>query len=250
VLDLCQRLSHGGHHAWLVGGCVRDSLLSQLAGESSAGTWHANDWDLATDATPEQVTSLFRRVIPTGIDHGTVTVILHDVPLEVTTLRADGGYADGRRPDQIDFVKSIEEDLARRDFTINAIAFEPDTERLIDPFDGVADLKRRRLSAVGEASRSSSSSSPRRRSPFGPRSTPTGGSAPSGSEMNGTRPCARGARARVSPSCKSTACSRSRRRKSMSCPGAARRGRPPSPWHFAAWTRAQRSPSPRGKVPG
>lgn len=152
VVELCQSLSLEGHQAWLVGGCVRDSLLSQLSGEASAGTWRAKDWDIATDALPEQVAAIFRRVIPTGIEHGTVTVILHDMNLEVTTLRTERGYVDGRRPDQIDFVSSIDEDLARRDFTVNAIAFEPRTERLIDPFDGLGDLSRRRLAAVGDAS--------------------------------------------------------------------------------------------------
>lgn len=152
VLELCESLSLKGHQAWLVGGCVRDSLISQLSGGAPPGSWRAKDWDIATDALPEQVTRIFRRVIPTGIEHGTVTVILHDMNLEVTTLRTERGYVDGRRPDQIDFVGSIEEDLARRDFTVNAIAFEPHTERLIDPFDGVGDLTRRRLAAVGDAS--------------------------------------------------------------------------------------------------
>ena len=151
VLELCTRLRRGGHRSWIVGGCVRDSLLSQLEGRTGAGSWVAKDWDIATDALPEQVTRLFRRVIPTGIEHGTVTVILEDVSLEVTTLRADKGYADGRRPDQIDFVASIDEDLARRDFTVNAIAFEPETESIVDPFDGRSDLVRRRLRAVGVA---------------------------------------------------------------------------------------------------
>ncbi len=153
VLDLCQRLSDAGHHAWLVGGSVRDSLLSQLSGQALPGTWHAKDWDVATDATPDEVTRVFRRVIPTGVEHGTVTVILQGMQLEVTTLRADRGYADGRRPDQIDFVRSIDEDLARRDFTINAIAFEPEAESLIDPFGGLRDLRDRCVRAVGEPAR-------------------------------------------------------------------------------------------------
>jgi tRNA nucleotidyltransferase (CCA-adding enzyme) len=153
LLDLCRGLNEASYHAWLVGGCVRDSLLSQLRGQSASRTWVAKDWDLATDATPEQVRGLFRRVIPTGIEHGTVTVILDDMQVEVTTLRADIGYADGRRPDQIDFVKSIDEDLARRDFTVNAMAFEPETERLIDPFGGLRDLRDRRLRAVGDPAR-------------------------------------------------------------------------------------------------
>ena len=153
VVSLCERLGKAGFRAWVVGGSVRDSLMSQLAGESAPDTWHAKDWDLATDATPEQVKPLFRRVIPTGIEHGTVTVLLDGLSLEVTTLRAEREYRDGRRPDQIEFVQSIDEDLARRDFTVNALAFEPQTEALIDPFGGLADLEARRLRAVGEASR-------------------------------------------------------------------------------------------------
>jgi tRNA nucleotidyltransferase (CCA-adding enzyme) len=153
LLELCQRLHSAGHSAWLVGGCVRDSLRAQLSGPGEPGSWHAKDWDLATDAEPRQVMKLFRRVIPTGVDHGTVTVLLPGLQVEVTTLRTEVGYADGRRPDQVDFVASIEEDLARRDFTVNAIAFEPLGEVLIDPFGGLADLRQRRLRAVGEPAR-------------------------------------------------------------------------------------------------
>jgi tRNA nucleotidyltransferase (CCA-adding enzyme) len=152
VRELCERLSAAGYRAWVVGGSVRDSLLAQLRGETTSAGWRAKDWDLATDARPEQVLPLFRRVIPTGIEHGTVTVLLHGLQLELTTLRADRAYSDGRRPEQIDFVTSIDEDLARRDFSVNAIAFEPQTEQLIDPFGGRADLAARRLRAVGEAS--------------------------------------------------------------------------------------------------
>jgi tRNA nucleotidyltransferase (CCA-adding enzyme) len=151
VLELCERLERSGYRAWVVGGSVRDSLSMQLAGGERQATWHAKDWDLATDATPEQVIPLFRKVIPTGIEHGTVTVLLQGLNLEVTTLRADRSYSDGRRPEQIEFVSSIEEDLGRRDFTVNAIAFEPRTEALVDPFGGIADLRARRLRAVGEA---------------------------------------------------------------------------------------------------
>jgi tRNA nucleotidyltransferase (CCA-adding enzyme) len=134
----------------LVGGCVRDSLLAQLAGPAAPGSWRAKDWDVATDAMPEQVMRVFRKVIPTGIEHGTVTVLLRDTQVEVTTLRTERGYRDGRRPDQVDFVSSIDEDLARRDFTVNAIAFDPDAEELIDPFGGMSDLLARRLRAVGD----------------------------------------------------------------------------------------------------
>lgn len=150
LLELCERLAQAGYRAWVVGGSVRDSLLAQLQGEATEQGWCAKDWDLATDATPEQVLPLFRRVIPTGIAHGTVTVLLGGLSFELTTLRADRSYSDGRRPEHIDFVQSIDEDLARRDFTVNAIAFEPRTEALIDPYDGLADLRTRQLRAVGE----------------------------------------------------------------------------------------------------
>lgn len=122
-------------------------------GPAAPGSWQAKDWDLATDAAPEQVMSLFRKVIPTGVEHGTVTVLLPGMQVEVTTLRTEAGYADGRRPDQVDFVHSIEDDLARRDFTVNAIAFDPRSEALIDPFAGLDDLRGRRLRAVGDPAR-------------------------------------------------------------------------------------------------
>jgi tRNA nucleotidyltransferase (CCA-adding enzyme) len=153
VVELCERLAQAGYRAWVVGGSVRDSLRAQLAGEAAPASWCAKDWDLATDARPEQVMPLFRRVIPTGIEHGTVSVLLHGLTLEVTTLRAERSYHDGRRPDQVEFVGSIEEDLSRRDFTVNALAFEPGTEVIIDPFGGIVDLRARRLRAVGDASR-------------------------------------------------------------------------------------------------
>jgi tRNA nucleotidyltransferase (CCA-adding enzyme) len=152
VLELCQRLNDAGYHAWLVGGSVRDSLRAQLDGSNALGSWGGKDWDLATDATPTQVMQVFRRVIPTGIEHGTVTVLIGKQQFEVTTLRTEFGYSDGRRPEQVGFVTSIDEDLARRDFTVNAIAFDPVSEQLIDPFDGLGDLEARRLRAVGEPS--------------------------------------------------------------------------------------------------
>ncbi len=106
---------------------------------------------MATDALPEQVQKLFRRVIPTGIAHGTVTVLVGDTKVELTTLRGEGGYSDGRRPDSVSFSRSIEEDLLRRDFTVNAIAFDPLCETLTDPFGGIADIRAQRLRAVGVA---------------------------------------------------------------------------------------------------
>ncbi len=145
---MCQRLREAGHRAWVVGGCVRDLLLDAGHG----GLEVRNDWDIATDARPEHVQQLFRRVIPTGIEHGTVTVLLGDTGYEVTTLRGEVGYSDGRRPDAVHFVDDIVADLARRDFTVNAIAYDPLDGALHDPFGGLEDLAARRLRAVGAAS--------------------------------------------------------------------------------------------------
>lgn len=139
VHGLARTLSAHGHGAWVVGGCVRDVLLKRAV----------SDWDLATSATPQQVRRIFPRVIPTGIEHGTVTVMVGADGYEVTTLRGETGYSDGRRPDEVFFVTEIEADLARRDFTVNAIALEPTTGELIDPFGGLGDLATRRLRAVG-----------------------------------------------------------------------------------------------------
>ena len=106
----------------------------------------ASDWDVATDARPKELLRIFPRAIPTGIEHGTVTVLAGGASYEVTTLRGDGSYSDGRRPDWVEFVDDITADLARRDFTVNAIAVDPVDGELIDPFDGRRDLKRRRAS--------------------------------------------------------------------------------------------------------
>jgi tRNA nucleotidyltransferase (CCA-adding enzyme) len=144
VRDICQRLREAGHRSWIVGGCVRDVLIHE------AHRPPEGDWDIATDARPERVQKLFRRVVPTGIKHGTVTVLRGDRSYEVTTLRGETTYSDGRRPDSVYFVDDITDDLARRDFTVNAIAFDPLEDRLIDPFDGIGDLERRVLRAVGE----------------------------------------------------------------------------------------------------
>jgi tRNA nucleotidyltransferase (CCA-adding enzyme) len=150
VRALCARLAQAGYRAWIVGGCVRDLLLRDLTDDEAAdGASVRNDWDIATDARPEDVQRVFPRVIPTGIQHGTVTVLLDGRGYEVTTLRGESAYSDGRRPDSVHFVNDIVADLARRDFTINAIAFDPVTEALIDPFDGAKDLRLRLLRAVG-----------------------------------------------------------------------------------------------------
>jgi tRNA nucleotidyltransferase (CCA-adding enzyme) len=139
VVALCERLRSKGKRAWIVGGCVRDLLLGRAAA----------DWDVATDARPKELLSIFPRAIPTGIDHGTVTVVQHGQHYEVTTLRGEGTYSDGRRPDWVEFVDDIAADLARRDFTVNAMAIDPVDAQLIDPFDGRGDLQRGVLRAVG-----------------------------------------------------------------------------------------------------
>ncbi len=140
LLQFARRLSDAGHGAYLVGGAVRDALLGRPAG----------DFDIATDATPEQVQALFRRVIPTGIQHGTVTVLLPAHKVEVTTFRTEHGYSDGRRPDRVEYASRIEDDLSRRDFTINAMAWDILGRRLVDPWDGRGDLSRRIVRAVGD----------------------------------------------------------------------------------------------------
>ncbi|GHV75657.1 HDIG domain-containing protein [Spirochaetia bacterium] len=128
-----------GKQVFLVGGAVRDLHLGK----------EAEDWDLATDARPEEVTSLFRRVIPTGIKHGTVTVRYKGYSLEVTTFRSESSYSDGRHPDHIEYASTIEEDLSRRDLTMNAIALAlPGGER-VDPFKGLEDIRARRIRCVG-----------------------------------------------------------------------------------------------------
>src|ERR1700689_1465843 len=141
VHDLCERLRSKGKRAWIVGGCVRDLLRERAAA----------DWDIATDARPKELLAVFPRAIPTGIEHGTVTVVRDGRHYEVTTLRGEGTYSDGRRPDWVEFVDDITADLARRDFTVNAMAIDPVDAKIIDPFDGRGDLARGILRAVGDA---------------------------------------------------------------------------------------------------
>ncbi|MDB4985303.1 MAG: tRNA nucleotidyltransferase [Myxococcaceae bacterium] len=143
VTELCRVLARHGYRGWVVGGCLRDLLRGRAAA----------DWDLATDARPEQVQAIFPRVIPTGIQHGTVTVRQRGVSYELTTLRGEGAYSDGRRPDSVEFVSDIHDDLGRRDFTINALAYDPVTEQLEDPYGGLDDLALRLIRAVGAPER-------------------------------------------------------------------------------------------------
>jgi tRNA nucleotidyltransferase (CCA-adding enzyme) len=145
VVELCRVLRDAGHRGWVVGGCVRD-VLRGTGGIGRGPT----DWDLATDARPEVVQGLFRRVIPTGLQHGTVTVLQGRGSFEVTTLRGESSYTDGRRPDQVEFVQDLRRDLERRDFTVNAMAYDPLEDRLEDPLGGLGDLSRGLLRAVGE----------------------------------------------------------------------------------------------------
>ncbi len=140
VSHVCDRLRSAGHRALVVGGSVRDRLMGR----------RPNDWDVATGARPEEVMALFERAVPTGIKYGTVTV-LAGIPVEVTTFRRDGDYLDGRRPENVEYSNSIEEDLARRDFTANALAWDPEAGRLIDPFGGEADIRAGIVRAVGRA---------------------------------------------------------------------------------------------------
>ncbi len=144
VVRVAAKLQRAGHAAVLVGGAVRDVLLRRPA----------SDWDLASSATPDEVMALFSRTVPTGVAHGTVTVLVRDAeqthPVEITTFRGEGVYVDGRRPQSVRFLRDLEQDLARRDFTVNAFAWDPVAERFSDPFGGLADLAAGLVRAVGE----------------------------------------------------------------------------------------------------
>jgi putative nucleotidyltransferase with HDIG domain len=140
VRDFAKVFQTAGFQCHLVGGAVRDILM---------GRAHS-DFDIATDALPAQVLSMFRRVIPTGIKHGTVTVLFKGKTFEVTTFRTEADYSDGRRPDTVAFAPSIFDDLARRDFTINAMAYDLLANRLNDPHEGEKDLARGLIRAIGD----------------------------------------------------------------------------------------------------
>jgi tRNA nucleotidyltransferase (CCA-adding enzyme) len=138
VQNIISVLESNGHEAYAVGGCVRDCILGKVP----------HDWDITTSALPEQVKALFSRTFDTGIEHGTVTVLMHGEGYEVTTYRVDGKYEDGRHPKEVTFTASLEEDLKRRDFTINAMAYN-DTKGLVDLFGGKSDLDSGIIRAVG-----------------------------------------------------------------------------------------------------
>lgn len=144
VLDALDRLHQAGYEAWIVGGCVRDLLLGRVP----------TDYDITTSALPPQTKEVFRdrRVVETGIRHGTVTLLEGGMPLEITTYRVDGTYSDARHPDGVTFTTSLREDAARRDFTVNAMAYAPGLG-LRDDFGGQEDLARRLIRAVGDPDR-------------------------------------------------------------------------------------------------
>jgi len=138
VRKIIKSLEQHGHDAYIVGGCVRDSILGVKP----------KDWDITTSARPDDIVKIFPKTIETGIKHGTVTVLINRRGYEVTTYRIDGEYLDNRRPEQVTFTSDIIEDLSRRDFTVNAIAYNPKSG-FVDPFDGQVDINRRLIRCVG-----------------------------------------------------------------------------------------------------
>ena len=139
VMDV---LTNNGYKAYVVGGCVRDSIMGRTP----------NDWDVTTDAAPEQIKELFSdfKTVDTGIKHGTVLIVSGKTPVETTTFRLDGEYSDNRHPDKVTFTKNVCEDLSRRDFTINAMAYN-ETDGIVDPFDGRSDIENKIIRCVGDA---------------------------------------------------------------------------------------------------
>lgn len=140
VSQIIETLQTNGFEAYAVGGCVRDSILGRVP----------DDWDITTSATPQETKQLFKKTFDTGIEHGTITVLLDKDAFEVTTYRVDGKYEDSRHPSEVTFTRSLKEDLLRRDFTINAMAYN-DTEGLVDIFGGMEDLQNQIIRCVGNA---------------------------------------------------------------------------------------------------
>lgn len=139
--EIIHSLQNNGYEAFLVGGCVRDSILGRSI----------HDYDITTSATPDEMMKVFKdkRIIETGLQHGTITIVINGEGYEVTTYRIDGNYSDSRRPDSVTFTRSLEEDLKRRDFTINAMAYN-DEAGLIDPFNGMEDIKYHKIQCIGK----------------------------------------------------------------------------------------------------
>ena len=144
VENVLNILTENGHKAYVVGGCVRDSLMGR----------EPDDWDVTTDASPKRIKELFSsfRTVDTGIEHGTVLIVSGKTPVEATTFRIDGEYSDNRHPDSVTFTKHVEDDLARRDFTINAMAYNH-KDGIIDPFGGKDDLENKIIRCVGDPDR-------------------------------------------------------------------------------------------------
>ena len=142
ALDIIKQLGDAGHDAYIVGGCVRDCALGKSPG----------DWDITTSATPDEMKVIFKgkHILPIGQLHGTLAIKLDGAFYEVTTFRIDGEYTDNRRPDSVSFTRNLQDDLARRDFTINAMAYNP-TDGLTDLFDGMNDLRAGIVRCVGDA---------------------------------------------------------------------------------------------------
>ncbi|MBE6781511.1 MAG: CCA tRNA nucleotidyltransferase [Ruminococcaceae bacterium] len=138
ALDCLEIIEQNGFEAYFVGGCVRDMILAR----------ESDDIDIATSAQPQEIIKIFEHTIPTGISHGTVTVIIDGFSIEVTTYRTDGQYTDSRHPEKVEYVSDIRQDLSRRDFTINALAYNPKQE-IIDLFGGIGDLERKTIKSVG-----------------------------------------------------------------------------------------------------
>ena len=140
--EIIHTLQNNGYEAFLVGGCVRDSILGRPI----------HDYDITTSATPDEMMEVFKdkRIIETGLQHGTITIVINGEGYECTTYRIDGNYSDSRRPDSVAFTRSLEEDLKRRDFTINAMAYNNEAG-LIDPFNGMKDMKYHKIRCVGRA---------------------------------------------------------------------------------------------------
>lgn len=141
VLELIRTLKTNSFQGWIVGGAVRTMLLNKTP----------HDWDVTTDAKPDEVSKIFPHAIETGVMYGTVTVILDDLPIQVTTFRKESEYENFRKPKDVHYVQNILDDLSRRDFTMNAIAYDPIDQRVEDPFGGVDDIEQQWIKAVGDA---------------------------------------------------------------------------------------------------
>ncbi|NOY09844.1 MAG: HD domain-containing protein [Spirochaetes bacterium] len=140
IYQFADILKNNGFKCYIVGGAVRDTIMKR----------RVEDFDIATDAKPNDIMKLFKKVIPTGIKHGTVTVLFKNIKLEVTTFRSESDYSDGRHPEKVTFVPTIYEDLERRDFTINAIAYDLHKRIIIDPHNGRPDIKKKLIKAIGD----------------------------------------------------------------------------------------------------